>query len=127
MAENIPIDALARTIVKQMEDYTSEIEDDVREAVIVTAKETQQLLGRTSPERTGEYAKRWRVKIEKGRHFTGAIVHNKLYQLVHLLEKGHAKRGGGRVRAFPHVAPAETAAEKRLEKRVEDAIKEAGR
>ena len=33
-------------------------------------------------------------------------MHNKNhYQIIHLLEKGHQSRNGGRVRAFEHVGP----------------------
>lgn len=45
------------------------------------------------------------------------------YMLAHLLEKGHAKRGGGRVRAIPHIAPAEQAGIALFESLIEQALK----
>ena len=51
-------------------------------------------------------------------------VHSKnRYQLAHLLEFGHAKRGGGRTKAQPHIAPAEENGINALEKAIEKALK----
>ena len=45
------------------------------------------------------------------------------YMLAHLLENGHAKRGGGRVKAIPHIKPAEDHARDELVKDIEKALK----
>ena len=46
------------------------------------------------------------------------------YMLAHLLEHGHAKRGGGRVRAIPHIAPAEEVGAEQLEQDILRGLKE---
>ena len=51
------------------------------------------------------------------------IVHSKnRYQLAHLLEHGHAKRGGGRVAGKAHIAPAEEKAVRQLEEEIERSL-----
>ena len=54
------------------------------------------------------------------------VVHSKRYQLTHLLEFGHAKRGGGRTRAFPHIAPAEQAGIEQLARDIERDLQKGG-
>ena len=78
-----------------------------------------------APVKTGKYKKSWAVKTTKeNANAMEVTVHSRnRYRLAHLLEFGHAKRGGGRTRAFPHIAPAEAAAAELLEKEVEKALK----
>lgn len=52
------------------------------------------------------YSKGWTRKMTSKRLSASVVIYNKTEgQLTHLLEFGHAKRNGGRTRAFPHIAP----------------------
>ena len=64
----------------------------------------------------GRYLKSIRSTVKgKGEDAQG-ICYSTMPGLPHLLEKGHAIMGGGRSRAFPHVAPAaETAFKSAIE------------
>ena len=87
-------------------------------AVKETARESVKKLKQTSPG-NGEYRKNWKQKVEKGRIQVGAVVYGgkPTYSLAHLLEHGHAKRGGGRVRAIEHIKPVEEWAVKEVEEK----------
>ncbi len=59
-----------------------------------------------APVKTGGYAKSIKYRVKgKGREVQGHVYSTKP-GLPHLLEKGHAKVGGGKTRAIVHVAPA---------------------
>lgn len=82
------------------------------EVIPQVAKEAAKKLRAESPKRPGrgDYAKGWTHTVEKGRLRVAAKVHGKhgTYQLAHLLEYGHARRGGGRkVDGIEHIAPVE--------------------
>ena len=122
----VPIDGLADAIVRELKVYTESVKTGVREAIYTTATETRDVLRSTSPKGTPDvhgYAKGWTVKKVNGANFTEAFVHaGKNYPLVHLLEKGHARRGGGRVAPIVRVAPAEAAAITKLEQRIKTVV-----
>lgn len=75
--------------------------------------------------RTGAYKGSWvATKQSESSQSLQMVVHSKnRYQLAHLLEKGHAKRGGGRVAGRPHIAPAEQAGIEQLQSLIEKALK----
>lgn len=124
MNQVIGIDKLADEIQKIAEGYVEEVNKAVEEVLPKVGKDAVKELKQTSPKRTGKYAKGWTSKVEKERLSTSVSIYNKdRYQLTHLLEKGHAKRGGGRVPGHPHIKPAEEHASDKAIKQIKEKIK----
>jgi hypothetical protein len=116
MAKKITPDELSEAVRKELTEYARLSTEDMKDAVKDAAKTVQSEIKANAPARTGRYAKSWSVKATKETSNTleMTVYSRNRYQLTHLLEHGHAKRGGGRVAAIPHIAPAEEAGEKQL-------------
>ena len=97
-------------VQKYLEEQRWEVIEAMSEAIDEVAKEAVKKLKAASPRgKTQKYYKGWTYKIEKGRLSHGSIVYGKTgtYQLAHLLEYGHAKKGGGRTNEYEHIKPVE--------------------
>ena len=119
------IDQMAHVIMEGLQEYADLATEDMKAAVKKAGNKAKSDVQAGGPVKTGKYKKSWAVKTTKeNANVMEVTVHSRnRYQLAHLLEFGHAKRGGGRTRAFPHIAPAEEAAAELLEKEVEKALK----
>lgn len=126
----IKVGQLAGAVNDILADYRDAIAANVDEAVEKTAEDTKQQLRQTSPKgsrpQSKSYRAGWRVKKAKASASKPeATVYNSQYRLTHLLEYGHALKGGGRTAAQPHIAPAEEAAAKEFEKLIKEGINDA--
>ena len=124
MAQTVKIDALADAVMEGLKEYASLATEDMKKAVKKSAKTVKDDINKSAPVRTGKYAKSWSTKTtkESSDALEITVYSPSRYMLAHLLEHGHAKRGGGRVRAIPHIAPAEQHGEEQLEKEIERAL-----
>lgn len=121
---NVTVDNLAAEIMKGLTEYKDLATADMKTAVRKAGKSVKKDIQANAPKKTGAYSKSWTVKTTKETSESLELtVHSqKKYQLAHLLEKGHAKRGGGRTKAIPHIAPAEEKAVKDLEADIKRAL-----
>ena len=106
------------------------VEDELKPAVTEGAKVAKREWATKAPKDTGAYAKSISYTVKgSGGEVSAEVGSKTLPGLTHLLEKGHAKVGGGRVDARPHIAPAAEeafdATERAFEELVERAIDEA--
>ena len=103
------IDDLASEVMKGLAEYAELADAGMKRAVRKTATAVKNEISANAPVKSGRYKRSWTAKKTKeNSHTLEMTVHSKdRYQIAHLLEHGHAKRGGGRVAAIPHIAPAE--------------------
>ena len=124
MSKVIQVDQLAKEVMDGLEEYAKLATDVLKKEIQKAGKTAKTQIEQTAPRWTGKYAKSWAVKkTSETSNSLEVTVHSKTrYALAHLLENGHAKRGGGRVAAIPHIAPAEEAAVQSLERNIETAL-----
>ena len=117
---------LGSEIIRELTAYSEALVTEADNAAKRSAKRLMSKLKATSPKDTGDYAKDWTVKEIESK--TGGpssyVVHNKdNYRLTHLLEYGHATKGGTeRVKAQPHIEPARDDEEKKFLEELESVV-----
>lgn len=116
--------SVAIQMEKILEQYSKEVKDVTDKSIEKVSKESVQKLKNTSPKRTGKYARSWTKKKVKGRNGIDEVtVHNKQYQLTHLLENGHIVRNSkgtyGRTNGIKHIKPVEEWAQDELPQEIE--------
>ena len=123
--DRVKIDQMAHVIMEGLQEYADLATEDLKKAVKKAGDDAKKDIQANAPVKTGAYKKSWTVKTTKETsNAMEVVVHSRnRYQLAHLLEFGHAKRGGGRTKAIPHIAPAEQRAAEILEREVEAALK----
>lgn len=100
------LDDLANEITAAVKEYTDDVTAGIEKEVNATSKRVAKGISSISPKKSGVYAKGWTLKKESTHGSTKNIVYNKNKpSITHLLENGHAKRGGGRVAGKPHIRP----------------------
>lgn len=102
------MDSLLVDVNRILAQYTKDVNKDVDDSLKAGAKEAVKALKYTSPAKSGDYAKGWAVKQEKGNY----TVYNKRKPgLTHLLENGHDVVVNGQVvghaKAYPHIKEVE--------------------
>ena len=123
-ADRIKIDRLAAVVMEGLQEYADLATEDLKAAVKRAGDSAKKDVQAGAPTDTGAYKKSWAVKTTKeSANALQVTVHSRnRYQIAHLLEHGHAKRGGGRVAARPHIAAAEEAGIEQLEREIERSL-----
>ena len=123
----INIDQLAAEISNAVRQYTEDVTSDIEQELDRTSKTILREIKANSPVDSGDYKKGWVCKKDTSDGQTTYTIYNKNKPfLTHLLEFGHAKRGGGRVSGRPHIRPASDTNLPSMVDRIKEIIRNGG-
>lgn len=122
----VRVDQIAEALAQTMAEYAELSNEVMKDCVAEVSQSVKKDIQENAPIRTGKYQKSWAAKkVQENANSLTMVVHSRdRYQIAHLLEHGHAKRGGGRVQAVPHIAPAEQRGAEELTAKIERGLSE---
>ena len=122
--QSVKIDQMTDAILEGLNEYVDLATDELKKAVKKAGQTVKKDINASAPVRTGKYSKSWRTRTQSdtANSISVVVYSPDKYMLAHLLEFGHAKRGGGRTRAFPHLAPAEAHGIQEMEQQIMRAL-----
>lgn len=123
MAKTTPVDRLSATVSKILQKYADDVETSLSSVTKKVGQAGATALRQESAAKfggTGRYAQGWKSQFSEDRLSASATIYNEQPGLPHLLEHGHAKRGGGRTEGRVHIATVE-------EQLIKQFVEEAGK
>lgn len=125
-AEYVDMDAFGATLEQVLGKLDDAVTDLMPSAVREGAKTARDHWKANAPVLTGAYAAGVSYRVKgSGKEVEATIGNATMPGLAHLLEKGHAKVGGGYVPPRVHIAPAYEDAVKVTEKAFEELVEQA--
>lgn len=126
-------DQLSHELAKTLAEYGKLAQHEVHDILESVGDEAKSRVTSASPKGkrrgSGKYKRGWKVKIEESGSSTSVTVHNKHYQLTHLMEFGHRTRlkhgkygKQAAVGAQPHIDEVNEWAQRELERRIRKAL-----
>lgn len=128
MSQKVTVDGIGDAMKQTFKKFGTVTTEDVSVAAKYAAKEALQTLRDTTPYKsgTGKYKRSFTAETAYRDTYSYGMrigARGPYYRLTHLLEKGHRLRGGsGKTRSYPHIAPAQEAADKAFEEKIKELI-----
>lgn len=120
MARRVTLDGLPDAIADILDEYEADTIRSTHDVVRKMAQTGARAVNSAASAAFGgkRYKSSWSAQIQNSRVDAGAVIYSRVPGLPHLLENGHAKRGGGRTTGKSHIKPVEEKLIKEFEQNI---------